>query len=148
MIAVTSTIEMSGTPTTAWKVLTDLAQFARWNPFIRDARGSTELGGTVRVRVEPRLPVRLRFTAKVLESDAGRRLHWRGHVIAPWLASGDHTFTIEPLADNRIRFEQRETFGGLLPWLARRPLAREAKRGFDAMNDALARRIAAVEDSP
>ena len=41
MIAVTSTIEMTGTPTTAWKVLTDLAEFARWNPFIRDAHGST-----------------------------------------------------------------------------------------------------------
>jgi hypothetical protein len=79
----------------------------------------------------------------VFEREENRRLRWYGHVIAPWLAYGEHTFTIEPLDDGHVRFEQRERFGGLLPRIAARLLAREAKRGFEAMNRALAMRATA-----
>lgn len=135
-----STTEIEAPAETVWRVLTDLEAFAVWNPFIRRAEGSTEVGDTVHVRVRSSLRVPLGFEARILERREGRELRWRGHVLAPWLACGEHTFTIEPLEDGRVRFEQRETFSGLLPWLARRLLAREAQRGFDAMNEALADR--------
>jgi hypothetical protein len=38
-----------------------------------------------------------------------------------------------------VRFEQHETFSGLLPWLGRKLLAPQARRGFEAMNAALAK---------
>jgi hypothetical protein len=76
----------------------------------------------------------------VLGSDENRELHWQGHVLAPWLACGEHWFTIEEVDANHVRFAQRERFSGVLPRIAAKLLAREAKRGFDAMNDALATR--------
>lgn len=148
MIEVTAQTEIAASPQTVWLVLTDFARFASWNPFIRHARGSPAVGGKVRVRVRPSLGIPLVFHAEVLDSEPAHELHWRGHVLTPLLASGDHTFTIEALPNGHVRFAQRETFGGLLPRLASRLLAREAKRGFDAMNAALKARAEVEECAP
>jgi hypothetical protein len=137
MIEVNAVTEIDASAEAVWSVLTDLKQFHVWNPFIRDASGTTEVGGTIRVQVRPSLGVPLVFHATVLDREDGRALRWRGHVLAPWLACGDHSFTIEPIGDHRVRFTQHETFSGVLPWLAARLLARETRRGFDAMNHAL-----------
>jgi hypothetical protein len=148
MIEIIASCDIDAPAEAVWSVLTDLDQFQTWNPFIRSAAGSTEVGGHVRVRVRPLLGVPLVFRATVYERENHRALRWRGHVGAPWLACGDHTFTIEPLADGRSRLVQRETFTGIVPWLAGRLLAREAKRGFDAMNRALAARAEATRPVP
>ena len=141
MLEVRAATEIDAPPAAVWRVLTDLPRFANWNPFIRQASGNTDVGGTVHVRVAPSLRIPLRFRATVTAHD-DRELRWEGHVVARWLASGDHTFEITPLPGGRTRFEQAERFTGLLPWLAKRLLATEAKRGFDAMNAALAREAA------
>jgi hypothetical protein len=145
MIEVNAAMEIAASPEAVWSVLTDLEHFKAWNPFIREAAGTTELGGTIRVRVRPSLGLRLGFRAKVIARDDNRALRWRGHVGAPWLARGDHTFTIEPLDNGRVRFVQHETFAGILPRLAGRLLARETQRGFDAMNHALEARVLELE---
>ena len=145
MIEVSAQTEIAAPAEAVWFALTDLASFPAWNPFIRNARGSTAVGGDVHVRVSSSFGVPLRFSAHVLYSEPSHTLHWRGHVLADWLASGDHTFTIEPLDDGHVRFTQRETFGGLVPLLASKLLAREAKRGFDAMNAAIKARVEAME---
>jgi hypothetical protein len=77
------------------------------------------------------------FHAQVLQCDERRELRWRGHFLAPWLASGEHTFTLQPRTAGSVRFVQREVFGGVLPGLVGRLLVHEARRGFDAMNRAL-----------
>ena len=123
-------------------MLTDLRRFSAWNPFIRSARGSTAVGGTVHVRVRPPLGVPLAFRARIVESDREHSLRWEGHVLARWIACGDHSFEIEPLPDGGVRFEQRETFTGLVPWLARKLIATQARRGFEEMNAALAKEAA------
>lgn len=145
MLEVNAATEIAASPEAVWSVLMDLDHFKSWNPFIRNAAGSTEVGGTVHVRVRPSLGVPLAFRATVVARDDNRELRWRGHVGAPWLASGDHTFTIEPLDGGRVRFVQHETFAGVLPRLAAWLLAREAKRGFEAMNHALEARVHALE---
>lgn len=142
MIEVSETTEIEGSAHDVWAVLTELDRFGTWNPFIQRARGSTTRGGAVDVQVRPSFGVPLRFHADVYESVPDRELRWRGHVLAEWLASGDHVFAIEPIDEHRVRFVQRETFGGIVPRLARRLLEREARRGFAAMNRALAIRVA------
>lgn len=140
MIEVSASTEIAAPPEIVWKILTELEHYPEWNPFIRQARGSLEVGGEVRVRVRPRFGIPLAFHATVLERDEGHELHWRGFVGGDWLASGEHWFTIEPIDDNRVRFVQTEIFGGVLPRIAARLLRREARRGFDAMNRELALR--------
>ena len=123
-----------------WDALVDLRRFGEWNPFIRRAWGSLHVGNRIRVRVQPGLGIPLFFRATVLARHAHRAIRWRGHFLASWLASGDHTFTLEPGSDGRVHFEQREVFRGVLPRLAPGLLERETRRGFDAMNGALKER--------
>ena len=138
MIEITATTEIAASAETVWGVLTNLDKFHEWNPFIREAHGTPEVGATVHVRVRPSLPgVRLAFDAKIEARTENKELRWTGHVLAPWLARGDHSFAIEPVDATHVRFVQRERFSGLLPWLGARLLARETQRGFDAMNRAL-----------
>jgi hypothetical protein len=137
MIELVCSVEIRAPAEVVWKQLTDLPRFGEWNPFIREASGQLRPGGTVRVRVRPSLAIPLVFHAEVLKCDEARELRWRGHFLAPWLASGEHTFTIRPLHAGTVRFVQREVFGGVLPGLARLLLEHEARRGFDAMNHAL-----------
>jgi hypothetical protein len=142
MIEVRAETDIDAPPAAVWRVLTDLPRFAKWNPFIREASGSAELGGTIHVRVQPSLRIPLAFRAKVTVRD-DHELRWKGHVLADWLAAGDHVFEVTALPNGRSHFVQVERFSGLLPRLAKRLLATEAKRGFDAMNEALAREAAA-----
>lgn len=142
MIEVRAATDIDAPPAAVWRVLTDLPRFSKWNPFIREASGSPEVGGTIHVRVRPSLRIPLAFRAKVTARDE-HELRWEGHVLARWLAAGDHIFEITPLPGGRSRFVQIERFTGLLPRLAKRLLAVEAKRGFDAMNAALAKEAAA-----
>lgn len=141
-IEISEATEIDAPPHAVWEALTDLPAFRAWNPFICRASGSTALGGTVHVRVRPSLPLRLPFRATIVERTEDRALRWQGHVGARWLAAGDHVFTLEPLAGNRTRFVQSEKFTGVLPRLAGKLLARETRRGFAAMNRALADRVA------
>ena len=133
--------EIAAPARAVWTALTSFDRYADWNPFIRHARGSAKPGEDVHVRVRASFGLPLGFRATVLDSDEDRSLHWRGYVLAPWLACGEHWFEIEPAGDDHVRFVQRERFTGLLPRLASRLLAREARRGFEAMNEALARRV-------
>ena len=148
MIEVAAATEIAAPAAAVWEVLSDVEQFHEWNPFIRDVRGTTEVGGTLRVRVRPSRGPRLVFHATVLTREANRELRWRGHFLAPWFATGDHSFTIEPLGNGRVRFVQHETFSGLLPLLGKRLLAHEIQRGFDAMNRALETRATGNEARP
>jgi 3-oxoacyl-[acyl-carrier-protein] synthase-3 len=134
--------EVEASPDVTWRVLTDLSRYGEWNPFIREAHGDTRPGGTVDVRVRTPMGLPLGFRAEVLAREEPRELRWRGHVIAPWLAAGEHTFALEPLPGGRTRLVQREEFSGLVPRLLRPLLVRETRRAFTAMNEALAARAA------
>lgn len=145
MIEIAAETEIAAPASAVWEALTDLSRFPSWNPFIRNARGTTAPGADVHVRVRPSFGIPLRFHAKVLYSEPDRALRWVGDVLAPWLARGDHRFLIEQLADGRVRFSQRERFSGLLPRLFAKRLASEASRGVAAMNAAIKARVEAQE---
>jgi hypothetical protein len=145
MMKIEAETEIAAPAHAVWTALADLSSFPAWNPFIRNARGSTELGKHVHVRVRPSFGIPLGFRARIAWSEPDRCLRWIGHVVAPWLGRGDHLFEIEKLPNGHVRFSQREVFEGLLPRLFAKPLAREVKRGFEAMNAALKARVEAQE---
>jgi hypothetical protein len=145
MIQASASTEIDAPPAAVWAALTDLPRFAEWNPFIRNASGTPAVGARLLVRVQSSLPFRLVFRPTVLAYEKEHVLRWRGYFGARWLARGDHMFTIAPTDDGRVRFEQREVFGGLLPRIARRMLERETRRGFTAMNRALKERAERAE---
>jgi hypothetical protein len=119
-----ATIEIDATPERVWQVLTDLAAYPDWNPFITRASGTARPSQRLHLRMQPPggRDATLRPTA--LEADPGRRLRWLGHLLLPGLFDGDHSFTIEPLGDRRVRVTQQERFRSILVPLAATSLDR------------------------
>lgn len=142
MITLSVAHDIEAPPQTVWKTLTDLPRFKDWNPFIRAARGKPAVGAMLRVRVRPSLRVPLVFRPIVLVCDENRELRWKGWFLRPWLASGDHTFKLEDVPGG-TRLVQTEEFHGILPLFFKKLIAREARRGFEAMNTALKARAEA-----
>lgn len=136
-------IEFDGTPEEVWAVLADLPAHASWNPFIRQIEGDLRPGAKLEARLEPEGERGMTFRPTVLAVEPGRELRWLGHLIVPGIFDGEHTFRIEQVGAGRVRFVQGERFGGiLLPLLWRKLRDGGTAKGFRAMNEALAQRVA------
>jgi hypothetical protein len=123
-------IEFDGTPQEVWEILADLPSHAAWNPFITKISGELRAGEKLDVRLEP-------------EGEPGRELRWLGHLLVPGIFDGEHRWLIEESGPGRVRFTQSERFGGILvPLLWKRLRDGGTAKGFRAMNEALARRVA------
>lgn len=133
-------IEIDAPAERVWHLLTDFASYPRWNPFIRSIDGRPIPGERLEVRLEPPGGRGMTFKPEVLKADPERELRWLGHLLVPGLFDGEHSFTIRPLAEDRVRFVQREEFKGLLVPLFARSLDANTRRGFEQMNAALKER--------
>ena len=139
-------IEISAPAGRVWELLTDFASYPQWNPFIRNISGQPAPGERLEVRLEPPDGRAMTFKPKVLRAEPNRELRWLGHLLLPGVFDGEHSFTIEPLEDNRVRFIQREAFKGLLVPLFARSLESNTLRGFEEMNHALKERAEAAPE--
>ena len=136
-------IEFDGTPEGVWAVLEDLPAYPEWNPFIEKIAGELRVGGKLDVRLQPVDERGITLHPTVLAAEPGRELRWLGHLMVPGIFDGEHRFQIEPAGPDRVRFTQSEGFGGiLLPLLWKKLRDGGTAKGFRAMNEALARRVA------
>lgn len=130
-------IEIQTTAERVWQVLTDFASFPQWNPFIRQAKGEIKTGARLEVYIQPFGARGMTFRPTILNVESERELCWIGHLFIPGLFDGEHSFTIEAVGENRVRFTQCEIFTGLLVPLFARSLDMSTRRGFEEMNQAL-----------
>jgi hypothetical protein len=136
-------IEFEGTPQEVWEILADLPAYAEWNPFIKKIQGEPRAGAKLEVRMEPEGERAMTFRPTVLAAEPGRELRWLGHLLVPGIFDGEHRWLIEEAGPGRVRFTQSERFGGLLaPLLWKKLRDGGTAKGFRAMNEALARRVA------
>ena len=138
-------IEFDGTPDEVWEVLQDLAAHAEWNPFITRIEGELCPGAKLEVQLAPEGERGITMHPTVLAVEPGRELRWLGHLLVPGVFDGEHRFLIEESGPGRVRFTQSERFGGiLLPLLWKKLRDGGTAKGFRAMNEALARRVAGL----
>jgi hypothetical protein len=120
-----------------WRILTNFNSYPQWNPFILEAYGKIELEGKLKIILQPPDSTRMIFRPVIIKLDPNRELHWLGHLFIPGLFDGVHSFIIEPLKSNSVRFIQREKFTGILVPLFANKLDSGTKRGFIEMNNAI-----------
>lgn len=132
-----SEIEIKATAEQVWQILTNFADFPQWNPFLRRAEGTFEVGAKFEVEIQPPEGSGMTFKPTFIKVDPNRELRWLGHLFFTGLFDGEHIFTIEPMDTNRIKFIQREEFRGILASLMLRFIGKNTLRGFEAMNQAL-----------
>jgi hypothetical protein len=138
MRRISATIDIAATPQRVWAILSDLAAYPQWNPFIRQASGQLTRGATLTLRMVPAQGRAMTFTPTVLAAQPGELLRWVGRLIMPGIFDGTHQFTLEDL-DGHTRLTQSETFRGLLVPLAGKTIS-QTENDFRALNQALKRR--------
>ena len=129
-------IEIQATPDKVWQVLTSLDKYPEWNPFIYHAIGEAEVGKTVDIDFQPDAKG-LKLHCIVVTAEPNRELCWKYHFILPILLRGEHSFTIEPMENNRVRFIDHEIFNGLLVPMQAKDIDTNTKHGFEEMDKAL-----------
>jgi hypothetical protein len=139
-----SEIEIGASAGSVWGILTDFASYPEWNPFIRRISGEPKVGERLEVRLEPPGSRGITLKPTVLNAEPEHELRWLGHLLVSGLFDGEHILAIQQLDENRVRFIQRETFGGLLVPLFARSLDKGTRRGFEEMNRALKERAEAL----
>ena len=95
-------IEIDAPAKRVWELLTDFASYPQWNPFIRHISGRLAPGERLQARLEPPGGRAMTFKPKVLAAEPNRELRWLGHLLVPGVFDGEHSFTIEPLQENRV----------------------------------------------
>jgi hypothetical protein len=136
-----SEIDIEANPEKVWRVLSDLASFPDWNPFMRSIKGELVVGKKLVVRLQPTGARGMTFKPTILTADRNHEIRWIGHLLIPGLFDGEHILEIVPLDGGKsVRFVQREKFGGLLLPFLSGMLTKDTSRGFVEMNKALKER--------
>ena len=132
-------------PEQVWAVLADFARYCEWNPLNLEVDGEAKVGTRARM-VFRNLAGQgvIRQTVRIVAAEPGRELAWSGHV--PLLFAGRHGFLLTPHADG-THVLHTELLGGLLPatW-SKAKIARDFVPAYEAVNIALAERLADLAD--
>jgi hypothetical protein len=138
MKEVRSEIEIQASPEKVWQILTDFDSWSEWNPFLYRASGTAGLGEQVDISFQGPGSKETSLCCTIQTLEQGRQWMWSFHAIAPFLFRGEHSFAIEPVDGDHVRFVQREVFKGLLvPFLVKEA---DTLLGYRAMDEALKNR--------
>ena len=120
-----------------WAVLVDFENYADWNPSLPSISGELREGSTVSLTLA--LPGRpnLNVKAQLREVTPNRRLTWRGRMGADRLFTGYREFSIEPVAENKVRFTHVEDLRGLLAPAFEALMGGSVQRHHDTFNESL-----------
>jgi hypothetical protein len=131
--------EINGSPELVWAVLTDLALYPVWNPFLYPVEGELRPGSPIQVTMHTGTQI-VSYRATVLQVEPNRVLSWSGQVLSSGVYDTTYSFSIEPLRGGRVRLVSRETRRGLAPvveWL----LGSAIQGGLDAMTRSTRNRV-------
>jgi hypothetical protein len=132
-----ASVQIHASPQRVWAVLTDLAAYSHWNPFIISSAGQLRPGATLVNRMHDATGDTT-FTPVVQVADPGRELQWIGRVGPGGIFDGRHTFTIRQIGPGLVLFTQREDFTGVAVPFYEGHLHADTLPMFRAMNAALA----------
>ena len=133
-------IDIEAPPADVWRHLVDLDAYADWNPFIPVASGVPEVGQKLSLRLEPPGGRGITIRPTVTAAKPASVLEWFGHLGVPGLFDGRHRFDLVVIPAGTLLVHS-ESFGGLLVRPLHRSLDGSTRAGFEAMNEALRRRV-------
>ena len=143
MLVLETSIDIPVPRAQVWAILTDLAAYPEWNPFMRAVQGPLQPGARLQVDLQPPGGRSMRFRPRVLACREGHELRWLGRLGIPGLFDGEHALLLTDAPHGHTRFTQRERFMGLLVAPLRRSLLGATRQGFVAMDEALRQRAMA-----
>ena len=131
-------------PERVWAVLADFGHYAEWNPLNVWASGEARLGARIQMRFVDAGGGKgkvISQTVTVTACDRPRLLEWTGHI--PLLFTGRHFFELSA-EGAKTRMIHGEDLSGLVPLLFSNERLERQRAAYEALNHALARRLAAA----
>lgn len=134
-------VDIAAPPAVVWEVLTDLAAYREWNPFILAADPHRD-GKRTLLTIHPPGARRQRHPVRITACEAPRRFAWQGDFAgARVLLIGRHSLQLTALRGGGTRLDHVEDFTGLMvPLVWSWVLDTHLRAGFHAMDAACARR--------
>lgn len=124
---------------TVWRVISDLEQWARWNPLYPKAEGQLRIGGTLSVTEQlPGLPPEV-ITPKVVDWVPDAQILWRMSQ-SYGLIKRLRYFEIEKLSEDGCIFANGEDWFGRLARYVSPARRRAMREGFAALGEAVRER--------
>ena len=124
-----------------WETVTDFEAYSEWNPFVREASATFEVGGKIRFLEDLKQFGQHWLDATFLSINPFNRFVWKGYFAAPLLFSVRHSFIFESVGEDRTRFTQvHENSGLLIPFLAWRGIYAVSHQRYLDYNEALKNR--------
>lgn len=124
-------ITINSTKENVWEVLMRFDDYAKWNPFITDIKGSKVIGERLDVAIDG-----MKFTPVVLENKPNEVFSWLGSLWFKGIFDGNHIFELKESKDG-VLFIHKENFRGVLVPFLKKMLNGKTRKGFIAMNKAL-----------
>lgn len=127
-----------------WEVVTDLARYPEWNPFVIECRSTLAVGAPIDMRVRLLPPRPFWQREEILAHEPGRRLCYglRG-AFAGGLAS-ERCHVVTARGDAGAHYASTFALRGPLAPVVAALLGRRLARGFAGMTQALAQRAEAL----
>jgi uncharacterized protein YndB with AHSA1/START domain len=101
----TVSIDINADAAIVWTLLTNAADFARWNSTVTSLEGDIKLGG--KLKLKSILDEKRTFKLKVKELEAEKKMVWGD-------GQGNRTYTLTPNGSGGIAFKMHEKIGGLM----------------------------------
>ncbi|MFO8100548.1 MAG: SRPBCC domain-containing protein [Dehalococcoidia bacterium] len=137
MKAIETRTQVQAPPDKVWSILTDLENYASWNPFITRARGELLPGNKLEIHrtVPGGKPMIVHPT--VTSIVPGRQLVWTEKTRIPRCFDVDHIFEVHPAGDNVSTLVQRKVFRGMLVPFVWSSLPQSTRITLEEINEAL-----------
>ncbi|WP_159800791.1 SRPBCC domain-containing protein [Flavobacterium sp. MK4S-17] len=129
-------IEINASVGLVWDTLMNFHGYADWNPFIKDISGLPDVGGILKVTIQPPNKKQMTFTPVVISNNIEKEFRWKGKLLIKGIFDGEHYFELQGVNEGKTIFIHGEIFRGLLVPLFGGMLS-ETKKGFEMMNHAL-----------
>ncbi len=108
-------INVQAAPKRVWALLTNAADFPRWNSTVKSIEGNIALGEKIKLKATI-APERI-FNLAISEFVPEQKMVWRDGMVP--MFTGVRTFTLTPKADGSTDFAMAEVYSGLmLPMIA------------------------------
>lgn len=141
---VNKTITIDATAGRVWQIVTDLAAYPQWNPYLREALGTIAAGTRLRLLVNAPGGV-FALAPRITKVNWGRAFSWLDRTGLPGLLDSHHEVSIEEVSDRQVRLVQESRVEGMLVPLLRRRLQASLDGGLGQMNRAVKRRAEDLE---
>jgi len=124
---------------TVWQILTDLAVYPQWNPFIIKTEGTLRKGNRLRNTLQNGNKT-IVFKPIVQEITPLVSFSWLGSLFFKGLFDGRHFFILEPITPNQVKLTHGEEFSGILSTMILKKIGEQTRENFVRMNEALKER--------